>query len=96
MEKRSPIILVVILLVVIYIFNRAQDEYPFPNAAEPVASVELIHNQNSEGFGIDESNFEILCVWTKKRAGAFWSEFRRCRQTGVPNPFGDMGRILPE
>lgn len=87
MKKGFPIILVVILLFAIYIFNRAPDEYPFPNAAEPVVSVELIHNQNPEGFGIDEDNFDILCVLDKEAGESFLNrvqELQTNRRHGGP------------
>lgn len=93
MKKRSLVILAVILLLVIYMFNRAPDAYPFPNAAEPVVSVELIHNQNQnpEGFGIEESNFEILCVLDEEAARDFLERIQELPTGRGSQPFWGYG-----
>lgn len=91
MKKRSRIIPAVILLVVIYMFSRAPGEYPFPNAAEPVVSVELIHNQNPEGFGIDEGNFEILCVLDEEAGQSFLEHIQELPTGRGSQPFWGYG-----
>lgn len=94
MKKRSWIILAVILLLVIYMFHKTPDEYPFPNAAEPVVSVELIHNQNPEGFGIDESNFEILCVLDEEASRSFLERIQELPTGRGSQPFWGYGPYL--
>jgi hypothetical protein len=38
------------------------DEYTFTNPTDQIISIELIENQNEEGYGIDEEYFHVICT----------------------------------
>lgn len=90
-KKRLAIVFAVILMLIVYICSRAPEEYPFPNAAEEILSVELIHNQNPEGFGIDESNFDVLCVLDEEAGERFLERIQALPTGRGSQPFWGYG-----
>ena len=64
-QKRTVILLITCLFFICFVFllvkrNGAPNTYPFPNRDIEIKSIELIHNQNPEGYGILEENFCLL------------------------------------
>ena len=76
MKNRLTIMFIFILIFMLSGCNRMPDEYSFPNTSGTVLSVELIHNINPEGVGIDETNFEILCVLDVEASQSFLKEIQ--------------------
>lgn len=70
-NMKAKLSIIFICMLLLYGCSKMPDHYPFPNSLETVQSVELIRNWNTDGVGIDENNFEILCVLDEMAARDF-------------------------
>lgn len=64
--------------------------YQFPNKSIPIDSVELFHNMNPGGIGIDENNMDLLLTLEDSEINGFMEDIyelptERC---GTPPPYG--------
>lgn len=64
--------------------------YQFPNKSIPIHSVELLHNMNPGGIGIDENNMDLLLTLGDLEIMGFMENIyglptKRC---GTPPPYG--------
>ena len=72
--KRLSIILCLVL--VLPSCKKHPPSYAYPNPVDEILSVELIHNQNNEGYGIDEEGFVHIRYLEEQEVEAFISEIR--------------------
>lgn len=49
-------------------------DYTFQNQGEAIVSIELIHNHNEYGFGIDETNFHSIEFLDKEELVSFMNQ----------------------
>ena len=54
------LIAIILLLVLLTGCTKPDPTYSFPNKDIRIASIELLHNMNKNGIGIDESNMVLL------------------------------------
>lgn len=64
-------VIIVLLLVALSGCSGVEDTYSFPNRDMKIISIELLHNRNVNGIGIDESNMVLLKVLDEEEITEF-------------------------
>lgn len=95
LKTTMRVLLRVLILVGVFLFLWRVREiktsvYEFPNQNIPIDKIELIHNQNPYGQGIDENNFVILKELTESEAASFMRKVYELetKQFGPPPLWG--------